>query len=327
MLKKQNHVLAFFIIILNLTACGGGAGGGGDRAGAAPPPVFSITSPTPNKWLSGVATITGELKSTTAITKVEFFLDSVNVYTITGSATTVTFQLDTNPYSAGTHNLTARTTDVNGSVSTTADTQININKTPPVVSIVQPGVWSRGVVNISATVASTPSISKVEFLIGGVVKETAVSSLATPSFQFDTKPYSDGPYVLSIRATDESGLQSTSIVSTKVDNTPPLLFGNIVTYTVSTDHIEYGAATDNYSGMASVQDIVVPGGVSTGVFTSDNWNLHIYSSGHPYFHLRVADAAGNCADYNVAIAATSTFDGSKFTRTWIAELLASGTCP
>jgi len=184
-------------------------------------PTVSITSPA-----NGAGFITGSTVNIAAtaadangtVASVAFFIDGVLLSTDNTAPYTAS-------YTPGTGNdaITAVATDNEGGQTTSSVVNITVaNNPPPSVSITAPTAGASfitgTVVNIAATASDNGSVTSVEFFVDGV-------SLSTDNTAPYTATYAStlGGHIITARATDNLGLQTTSVpVSINVvNNIPP----------------------------------------------------------------------------------------------------------
>lgn len=171
---------------------------------------------------------------------------------------------------------------------------------PPAVSIISPtsGV-QRGTINFSASASdNSGSVSRVDFLVGGVLIATDTS--APYSASFDTTSKADGTYNFEARAYDGSGNMATTTRMLTIDNTAPTLsvtsgpagqtFGPGSTQTWNF------SASDATSGLQSVQCSVVATGTapSFGACSGGNSSHSVsnLAEGNYTFAVRALDNGG-----------------------------------
>lgn len=94
-------------------------------------PVAAITSPLSSATVSGTTTIAATATDNVAVTKVEFYVDSVLKSTSTVAPYTATW--DTTTASNGTHSLLVKAYDAAGNVGSSAVTSVTVNNTVVVV--------------------------------------------------------------------------------------------------------------------------------------------------------------------------------------------------
>ncbi|RKG65063.1 M20/M25/M40 family metallo-hydrolase [Corallococcus sp. CA054B] len=86
--------------------------------------------------------------------------------------------------------------------------------TPPTVALTAPasGATVNGTTNITATASDNVGVSKVEFLVDGVVKGTAMAS--PYSFAWDSRTVANGSHTVAAKAHDGSGNTTTTTANT-----------------------------------------------------------------------------------------------------------------
>ena len=172
---------------------------------------------------------------------------------------------------------------------------------PPAVSLSPPASVVRGTLSLAASASDNVAVTKVEFLVRGVIVATDTS--APFSASVDTTALSDGSAAVLARAYDTSGNATASSTSTiTIDNTKPSLTvdgpdgatfgaGSTQTWTLS--------AADA-TGVAAVTCSVVTQGspASFGACTGGKTSHTV--SGRPagsyVFTARATDGAGNTTD-------------------------------
>jgi large repetitive protein len=165
--------------------------------------------------------------------------------------TTVVAQTDTNTTSTTIGVGTAGGTVVFGIIDNAGNlTQyavtLTINKVigdgqAPTVSITSPanGATVNGTLTVTVNSADTSGIDTVELIANG--NPIALSSgVPNPSFSVDTTKFSNGPFELKARATDKSGLSTTSSVVTVTINN---VLGPILQITSPTNNATLSGAT------------------------------------------------------------------------------------
>lgn len=171
----------------------------------------SITEPAVNKIFSQHATITIKANATQGeepISKVEFF----NEATLLGESILAPFSFTWKDVPVGTYQLSARVTDQGGTIRSSAMISIEVLVSlPPEVSITSPenNQFIPENSNIEITAAATDSdgsISKVEFFNG--TEKIGEATAAPYSFNWQNIP--QGDYILSAKATDDTGITTLS---------------------------------------------------------------------------------------------------------------------
>jgi hypothetical protein len=219
------------------------------------PPTVSVSSPANGDVYLPLATIpiTAEATDDSKVIRVEFYQGS----TLLGTDTTAPYSFSWGNVPAGTYSLTAKAYDNEGEVTTSAAIAVIVDA-PPTVAITSPAngavVMSPANITISANASDDGSIAKVEFFHG----TTQIGSADT------TYPYSvtwsgvsPGTYVLTAKATDNYGVETTSeAVTIKVDAPPTVTITSPVNGAVfaSPADITIDAnATDSDGSIAKVE--------------------------------------------------------------------------
>ena len=190
-------------------------------------PKVALTSPAPtSKFLTSSAiVITADASdSDGTISKVEFF----NGTTKLGETVSSPFTFSWANASAGTFSLTAKATDNSGLSTTSAPVEITISS--PVIAVAAPLVSltspvSNSILTAPATTTITANandqdgtIAKVEFFTG----KTKLGEALTSPYSFNWSNISAGTYPITAKATDNSGLSTTSDTVSIVINNPTL---------------------------------------------------------------------------------------------------------
>jgi len=196
------------------------------------PPVINITSPTNNAAYTTGASITIAATATDtngSIVKVEFFNGTSKL----GEDVTSPFSITWTNAPAGTHTLTAKATDNQNLMTTSASVAISVAELPgaPLVALTSPtnnaSFQPETSITLSATASqANGSITKVEFFNGSTKLGEDLS--APYSIEWTNAP--SGTLSLSAKATDTNNLTSTSavvVITVIAPNVPPVV--NIVT--------------------------------------------------------------------------------------------------
>ncbi len=181
------------------------------------PPTVALTGPVNGATFTAPANIA--LTATAAdsdgtVTQVEF----LNGTTVIGTDTSAPYGLAWDNVSPGTYTLSARATDNSGAATTSSLISITVNtapNVPPTVLLTGPADGATFVgpadVTVTANAAdSDGSVTLVEFLSGGVV----IGTDNTSPYGIVWNSVPPGTYMLSSRATDNSGATTTSGVAT-----------------------------------------------------------------------------------------------------------------
>ncbi|MDI4631696.1 discoidin domain-containing protein [Pelomonas sp. V22] len=186
-------------------------------------PTVSLTSPTGGSSYTAPASIT--LSATAAdsdgsIAKVEFYAGASKI----GEATAAPYSFAWTSVPAGSYVLTARAIDNRGAstTSTTSSITVNAPNVAPSVSLTAPAGGSLYTAPASVTLTANASdsdgiVSKVEFFAGA----TKIGESLSAPYSFSWSGVTAGSYVLTARATDNSGATTTSGSVSITVNPPP----------------------------------------------------------------------------------------------------------
>ncbi len=188
-------------------------------------PGVSISSPLNGASVSGTVKVTASATDNVGVSKVEFSIDNVLVGTDTASP--FEYVWNTATATNGTHTLKAKAHDAAGNTATSTTLSVTVSggisdTTAPTVAITFPtgGATVAGAIDIAATASDDIGVTKVEFLIDGVVVGQGVSAQQAGPYEFNwnTTPYTTGLHTLQARAYDAAGNNATSpSVSVTVD--------------------------------------------------------------------------------------------------------------
>ena len=202
----------FLLAALRTTLCAIAAVCAGSAQAAKPnqAPSVAITAPATNSTFGVGATVNFTATASDAdgsVVKVEYL---VGGSTLLGSATTAPYALPANFPTTGSYSITARATDNIGATKTSVPVVVNI-VAPPTVAMTSPAngasFTAPATIPLGATASDTDgTIAKVEFLVGSTV--LATDTAAPYAFSWTNVPV--GSYLLSARATDNSGAVTTS---------------------------------------------------------------------------------------------------------------------
>ncbi len=167
-------------------------------------PTTAITAPVNNAIVSGTVTIAASASDDVGVQRVEFYMGSNLLGTDTSAP--YSFALNSSLYPPGTYQLTTRAYDTSSNMKTSSVVNITIPEPPdttaPTVTLSSPVAGSQvaGTITMSASASDNKGVSKVEFLVDGIVKSTVTSS--PYSATFDTKTVADGSHTISAKAYD-----------------------------------------------------------------------------------------------------------------------------
>jgi len=185
--------------------------------GANTPPTVSLTTPTAGTYktpanLTVTATAAaGEVNDT--ITKVEFFANGALI----GTDTTSPYSIAWTP-AAGTYSLTAKATDNLGGETTSAPRAFTIAaNAPPTGAISTPAANAKYAAPASFTFSATAAapelndaVARVEFYANGNLLGTDTTS----PYSINVADLAAGSYVLTVKAIDGEGAETTSAART-----------------------------------------------------------------------------------------------------------------
>jgi len=173
-------------------------------------PTTSITSPASGATLSGTVAVAASATDAVGVTKVEFLLDGV--LRSTDAASPYSWTWATTGASNGSHSLVAKAYDAAGNVGTSSTVSVTVNNdtTAPAVAIASPasGAVVSGTVAVAASATDAAGVTKVEFLLDGVLQS---SDTASPwAWSWGTAGAANGSHTLTARAWDAAGNVGTS---------------------------------------------------------------------------------------------------------------------
>ncbi|MES2005768.1 MAG: Ig-like domain-containing protein [Bacteroidota bacterium] len=251
--------------------------------GSNQPPAVSMIAPANNTgFVTGsniiISANASSLNAGGSITKVDFYQGAALI----GTATTSPYSFIWNNVANGTYNITAKATDNGGFISTTGAITITVSA-PPTVALTAPAnnaIYLTGAnITLNATASSSNpggNISKVDFYEDGQLLGTSI----VPPYKFTWTNIAASNYVLTAKATDNTGLTAVSsavnviveavpvtLISTPADNSY-FAQGSNVTINATASSPNTGGAiakVDFYQGSTLL-------GTSTTAPYSFTWN-------------------------------------------------------
>jgi len=188
------------------------------------PPTVALTAPAAGATLTGTVTFTATASDASGISKVAFFVGSLQVGTATSAPYSYSYNTRLQPN--GAKALTAKAYDPLGNVGTSAPVNVTFDNdlTPPTVTLTAPaaGATLTGTVTFTATASDMAGIFKVDFFVGSTLVGTTTT--APYSFSYNTRLQPNGAKALTAKAYDPLGNVSTSAtvnVTFDNDRTPP----------------------------------------------------------------------------------------------------------
>jgi hypothetical protein len=192
------------------------------------PPSVSISSPAAGVTVSGTTTISASASDNVGVTRVEFLVDGVLLSSDTSSPYSASW--NTTSATNASHSLTARAFDAANNQTASAAVSVTVSNaappppdtTAPSVSITSPagGATLSGTTTISASASDNVAVTRVEFLVDGVLLSSDTTS--PYSVSWNTTTATNAAHSLTARAFDAANNQTTSgAVSVTVSNTAP----------------------------------------------------------------------------------------------------------
>ena len=225
-------------------------------------PTVAITSPANNAQIASGSTITITATAADAngsVTKVEFF----NGTTKLGEDLTSPYSFAWTNATAGSHALTARATDNQNNVTTSAAVNITVTaaNTPPTAAITSPSTGAQLTSGSSITITANAtdvngSVTKVEFFDGA----TKLGEDLTSPYSFIWNNAVAGAHTLTVKATDNQNNVTTSaavnITLVSPDTAPTVSItgpGNNTQFTDGTPVTITATAADTNGSVAKVE--------------------------------------------------------------------------
>ncbi|MBC7389186.1 MAG: cellulase family glycosylhydrolase [Opitutaceae bacterium] len=181
----------------------------------------SISAPLNNSAFNQGSNITFTSSASTTsgnISKIEFFEGT----TLLGTATNSPFTISISTLTTGSHIITAKATDSNGSSVTSTPVTIKINSSVVTSAITAPANNSSSIigssVNISASASTTNGIiTKIEFYVDNILTNTDVTS----PYQYSTATNLGlGNHTISIKAYDSNNSLDNQSITITIINSP-----------------------------------------------------------------------------------------------------------
>lgn len=185
------------------------------------PPSVQFIYPTAGNTITQNATISVQASDDVGVSQVEFYIDGELVGTDPSQPYTYDWDITGYPNNS-VHTLFARAYDAAGNAGNTAVitvTVINVDDTPPVVTILYPTSGSQftagDTVSVVADVQDNVGVERVEFYIDGELKSTVTA--APYQFAWDTSAYGDGrSHSIYVKGYDAAGNSNASLITVVV---------------------------------------------------------------------------------------------------------------
>jgi len=267
-----------------------------------PPASAAVTAPAPGSYAGGTITLSGAASdATSGVGQMVFKVNGSVVGTASGTPASVNWDSTSTP--DGPVSVTVEAKDVAGNGPTVSPSRtFYVDNHPPTVTLDDPGAAVRGIVSLTTTTSSDTQQVTFERSPAGAGTWTTISvdSSAPFSAGLDTTALADGLYDLRATATDGHTAVTSSVVTTRVDNTAPT--GSVTApssgATIGGTSVTLKASpADAGSGVATVQFRVdgSPVGTASASPWTFAWDASSTSSGAHTIDAVVTDAAGNQA--------------------------------
>jgi hypothetical protein len=203
-LRTLSRAFALVLVLVAIAGCDSAEPGHGPTDTT--PPAVQISAPAAGAVLSGTVSVNYAASDEGGVARVDLLVDGNQVATSTTASGTMSF--DSKVHADGPHSISVRATDRAGNVGTSMPLSVtfrNVDTNPPSVQILTPAAGSvlAGTVNVGYSASDASGITRVDLLLNG--NQVGTSSAAAGTIAFDSTPYSDGLYTLSLRAIDGAG--------------------------------------------------------------------------------------------------------------------------
>jgi hypothetical protein len=276
-------------------------------------PTVALSSPTAGTVVGIGSTVpliaTATANGGATVQSVQFLVGG----TLIGTATSAPYTINWIPAAPGAASLTARVTDSNNAVVTSAAVAVTVG-TAPTVAITSPvgGTVSAGsaiTIAANATAAVGAMVQSVQFLVNG----TAIGTDTTAPYSASWTPTLNGPNVLSAQVTDSLGVTANSANVTVTVTGGTTALASVLTISGSTS-IPAGstrALSATASGGSGAYDRVELY-YDTALVATDTSSPYTFlftappAAGNHFLTARVVDANGLSAESNtIPISLTS----------------------
>jgi subtilisin family serine protease len=167
-------------------------------------PSVSVSSPASGALLRASVGVAANASDNVGVAGVQFKLDGADLGA-EDTAPPYTLTWDTTGASDGAHTLTAVARDAAGNSAASAPVSVIVDNQAPSATITSPasGASVARTVTVTADAADNHSVTRVEFLVDGVLKATDLTAPYT--YAWDTLAVADGAHTLLARAYDAAG--------------------------------------------------------------------------------------------------------------------------
>ncbi len=187
------------------------------------PPVISNLAPVDGTTVSGTVSLTANVSDDTAVKQVEFLINGSVVGTDSTSPYSAAWNSTAVANGSVTYSVRATDSSDNQSLSTANNLTVKNDAAAPIISFIQPptpksGDTVSGSVSLSANASDDIGVTKVEFLVNGVVLGTVNASPYTVTWNTAFNP--NGAASITAKAYDGSGnVTTTPAVNLTINNT------------------------------------------------------------------------------------------------------------
>ena len=282
-----------------------------DNVADTQPPTVNINLPSNGATVSGYVYIIASATDNEKVAKVYFYVDGVLKYI--DYSPTYYYYWNSATVSDGNHSLVAKAYDEAGNVGTSPTVTVNVSPetTKPIVNITSPANDSTvsGNVIVEATATDNVGVTKVEFLVDGVVKGTDTTS--PYAYRWGTTTYTNGFHNLTANAWDAVGNYAVSSAVTVAvsnepsDSQPPTKPTGLTAKAVSSSQVNltWNPSTDNV-GVVGYNIIRNGSKISAVTNTSFGDGTVVPSSAYTY-KVSAIDAEGNTSDQSDPVAVST----------------------
>jgi len=191
-----------------------------------PPSIAVITSPIAGAYLHQTIIITANAADgSTGVKNVTFWLDAIGTGVLIGTDPTVPYSQawDTTTTSDGSHNLYIRVFDNAGNYRDSLATNVNVDNTPPTITIEVPAIVAGpATINVTTNENLLSILLNIEF--GGVNSSVTMSEITSTVWRGNFEAFVNGTYNLFARALDRAnnpGFDTASFLGQITDKFAP----------------------------------------------------------------------------------------------------------
>jgi hypothetical protein len=175
--------------------------------------TVALIAPASGALVGAQVTVTATTNDTAGTTSMAFYDGETAIATVGAPPFTITWH----PATGGSHSLTARATDLNGTVTTSVVVTITADIVAPTVALSSPGNGSnvQNTVNVSASASDNTAVSRVEFYLDGTIL-LGTGTTSPYSISWNTTLTPAGSHTLTAIAYDTAGNARTSASRTVI---------------------------------------------------------------------------------------------------------------